>query len=86
MKLKFIIFLLLVSFASLEAKSGADIAKDLGIAAGSKAIKQWERVFKKKRKMKKLGIDTLSDGDKQALKKYLISHAADSDSPAAAGL
>ena len=64
---------------------GKEIAKSLGINPSSKAIKQWEKVFKKERKMKKLGIDKLSDSDKAELKKYLINHAADSDHPEAAG-
>ncbi len=81
-----IMVFLLFSFISLYAKTGGELAKDLGIAAGSKAIKQWERVFEKERKLAKLGIDKLSAEDQAKLKKYLISHAADSDSPAAAGL
>lgn len=85
MKLKLLAIFFLLSVV-LHAQSGSTIAKSLGISAGSKAIKQWERVFKKSRKMKKLGIDKLSDDDKSKLKEYLISHAADSDKPAAAGL
>ena len=36
--------------------------------------------------MKKYGIDKLSSEDKDALKAYLVDHAADSDSPEAAGM
>jgi hypothetical protein len=71
-----------VSFAA----TGKELAVQLGISASSKASKQWERVFKKKRKMKKYGIDKLSASDKDALKTYLINHAADSDAPEAAGM
>ena len=65
---------------------GKSLAKDLGLSASSKASAQWNRVFKKVKKMKKLGIDKLSDGDKGALKTYLVDHAADSDAPEAAGM
>lgn len=82
----FRILLALSVVASLAFAGGKDIAVKLGLNASSKAIKQWEKVFKKDRKMKKLGIDTLSDSDKDALKKYLTNHAADSDHPEAAGM
>jgi len=80
--------ILVIAFLSISlfAKSGEDIANELGMQAGTKAIKQWERVFKKAKKMKKYGIDKLTDDDKNALKEYLTNHAADSDHPAAAGL
>jgi len=71
---------------SVFASSGKSLAAKLGISASSKASTQWVRVFKKAKKMKKFGIDTLSDSDKSELKKYLISHAADSDTPEAAGM
>ena len=80
------IFLALSIVASLSFAGGKDIAVKLGLNASSKAIKQWEIVFKKDRKMKIMGIDTLSGADKDALKKYLTSHAADSDTPEAAGM
>jgi len=82
----FRILLALSVVASLALASGKDIAVKLGLNASSKAIKQWEKVFKKDRKMKKLGIDTLSDSDKNVLKEYLTNHAADSDHPEAAGM
>jgi hypothetical protein len=66
--------------------SGKEIALSLGLGASTKASKQWIKVFQREKKMKKLGIDKLSDADKDSLKKYLISHAADSDHPEAAGM
>lgn len=66
--------------------NGKDIAKSLGLDPSSKAIKQWEKVFKKEKKMKKYGIDKLSGAQKKELKEYLIAHAADSDHPEAAGI
>lgn len=79
-------FVSLCIASSVAFAGGKEIAVSLGLNASSKAIKQWEKVFKKERKMIKLGIDKLSDADKVALKKYLIDHAADSDHPEAAGL
>lgn len=73
-------------FASLSFANGKSIAIQLKLNASSKAIKQWERVFKKEHKMKRLGIDKLSANDKASLEKYLLDHAADSDHPEAAGL
>jgi hypothetical protein len=88
MKKFFVMFLLLLTVSSVNvfAQSGKAIAKSLGLVAADKASRQWERVFKKAKKMKKYGIDKLSDDDKSALKKYLVSHAADSDMPEAAGM
>ncbi len=85
---RFIKLLLLMSFMtiSLFGADGKALAAQLKLSASSKAIVQWNRVFKKKRKMKKLGIDKLSDADKAALKAYLIAHAADSDAPEVAGM
>jgi hypothetical protein len=77
---------LVLSVSLAYAASGKELAQGLGLSAGSKAIAQWEKVFEKAKKMEKLGIDKLSDADKETLKKYLIGHAADSDQPEAAGL
>jgi hypothetical protein len=70
----------------LFANKGKDLAKQLKINASIKATSQWDRVFQKERKMKKLGIDKLSDKDKLVLLEYLKNHAADSDAPEAAGI
>jgi hypothetical protein len=85
MKKFFVLFLLFITMNTF-AQSGKDLAKGLGLAAADKASRQWERIFKKDRKMKKYGIDKLSNNDKLSLKEYLISHAADSDMPEAAGM
>lgn len=83
---KLIAIIALFCTVTAFAASGKDLAKQLGISASSKASSQWNRVFKKAKKMKKYGIDKLSDADKGALKTYLVNHAADSDSPEAAGM
>ena len=67
------------------AASGKDLAAKLGLDASSKASKQWERLFGDDGKKASMGIDKLSGGDQAELKKFLISHAADSDQPAVAG-
>jgi hypothetical protein len=80
--------LLIFIFLSLPlfANKGKDLAKQLRLNASIKATSQWDRVFQKERKMKKLGIDRLSDTDKHILLEYLKNHAADSDAPEAAGI
>jgi len=70
---------------SLFGSSGADLASQLGLDASTKVTKQWERIFKSKRKMKKRGLDKLSAGDLSVLKEYLINNAADADSAESAG-
>jgi alkyl hydroperoxide reductase subunit AhpC len=76
--------MLIASFSF--AITGAELAKELNLSPSSKAMIQWENVFKNKRKMKRLGINKLSDADKEILKQYLIEHAADSPEPIAAGM
>ncbi len=84
---KLIKLLLILSVATFiaNAKTGKELAQELGIDAGSKAIVQWERIFDKKR-YNKIGAEKLNEEELLALKEYLIKHAADSDQPAAAGL
>ncbi|MDD2906227.1 MAG: hypothetical protein WBK95_07160 [Sulfurimonas sp.] len=85
--MKLIRLLLLSSvLATMAFSDGKDNAGKLGLDASSKAIKQWEKIFGDADKMAKLGIDKLSDADKEDLKKYLTNHAADSDHPQAAGM
>lgn len=86
MKVARYVFLGTMMVTLLFGASGKELAAGLGISAGSKAIAQWSKVFEKESKMEKLGIDKLSEADREALKKYLIDHAADSDQPEAAGL
>ena len=87
--MKRLIAILIVASLSTISLFGADgkaLATKLGLSASSKASAQWNRVFKKARKMKKYGIDKLSAGDQASLKNYLVNHAADSDAPEAAGM
>ena len=83
---KLIAIVALFFVVSLFASDGKALANKLGLSASSKASTQWNRVFKKARKMKKYGIDKLSADEKTALKTYLVDHAADSDAPEVAGI
>ncbi len=62
-----------------------ELAQQLNLSAGSKAIVQWERVFKSAKKQKRYQIDTLTSLQKEKLKRYLVEHAIDSDHPTIAG-
>ncbi len=84
---KFTLFCLTFSLLqSTLSASAKDIAHELKLVPGRKAIIQWERVFKSERKIKKYGIDKLSKNEKKELKEYLLNHAADSDHPTVAGM
>ncbi|MCJ8326901.1 MAG: hypothetical protein MJK08_07345 [Campylobacterales bacterium] len=83
---KIFLLLSLLLTVSLFSNNGKNLAKQLGLSASAKVATQWARVFKKNKKMIKYGIDKLSNTDKNILKAYLISHAADSDTPEAAGM
>lgn len=51
------------------------------------ASSQWERFFNKKKHQRKKDIsDEVSDSEMNAVKQYLVNHAADSDLPIAAGI
>ena len=88
--MKKIIFLIfLFAFMPLLQANESEVealAKSLNLSAGSKAIVQWERVFKSEKKMKRYKINSLSNENKDSLKEYLIKHAIDSDQPTIAGV
>jgi len=67
------------------AKEPKELIKELSLVPASKASVQWERIFKSERKLKKYKLDELTQQERDELKKYLISHAADSDLPQYAG-
>jgi len=76
---------LIMITVNLQASDIEILVNKLKIQPGSKAILQWDRVFKSKRKMKRYKIDTLSFQDQQELEIYLKNHAIDSDKPTVAG-
>jgi len=84
---KYLILFLILLNLTLEADTinAEGIAYKLKLSAGSKAIVQWERVFKSERKMKRYKIDKLTSQQQDLLKEYLINHAIDSDQPTVAG-
>jgi len=85
---KILLILTFIFYSNLSANE--NIAKTmvykLSLSAGSKAIKQWERIFTSIKKMKRYKIDTLDSTEKEILKEYLINHAIDSDQPTVAGI
>ncbi len=81
MKKYIILFLLFLTLLYAYAISPKTLAKKLSLNPASKAIKQWERIFKSKRKMKRYGINKLSKKERKELEIYLENHAADSDTP-----
>ena len=67
-------------------QSIAQLAKNLHLYGGQKAIIQWERVFSSQRHLKRYKLDNLPVSERLELKKYLIDHAADSEQPIIPGL
>ena len=61
---KIVVILVLFLVVNLFGADGKALAMKLGLSASSKASAQWKRVFKKKRKMKKYGINKLNDDEK----------------------
>ena len=81
--------ILIIVYTSLFGYSNEQIEKvcvELKIIPASKAIVQWERVFSSDKRMKRYAIDKLEPDVKDALKLYLIEHAADSSQPMVPGL
>jgi hypothetical protein len=70
---------------NLNAEDIEILVKKLNLSPASKAIIQWERVFKSDRKMKRYKINNLTMSEKEKLEEYLINHAIDSDAPTVAG-
>jgi len=85
MKIKIVLISLFFFLNSLFAINPEDLVKKLSLNPATKAMMQWERVFKNERKMKRYKIDGLTEKEKKVLKEYLLSHAADSDKPKFAG-
>lgn len=85
---KFIISLFLTSVLTssmFAAANGEALCKKLKLNPAEKAGKQWEKVISNPEKLKSIGASQLSDDDLDALKAYLVDHAADSDQPTVPG-
>jgi hypothetical protein len=79
------LLLLTLLSVSLNAEDIEILVQKLKLSPASKAIVQWERVFKSDRKMKRYKINNLTMKEKKKLEEYLINHAIDSDMPTVAG-
>jgi hypothetical protein len=84
MKLLILLFMSIYLLYANEIDA-VNLVKKLSLSAGSKAIVQWERIFKSSHKMQKYKINTLNTKEQELLKEYLIDHAIDSDQPTIAG-
>lgn len=82
----FLFFTIYIISTPLNAKEIPKLASKLGLYGGMKASVQWERIFSSEKRMKKYKLDTLSQDIQEALKIYLIEHAADSEQPIVPGL
>ena len=71
---------------SLNAEDIPLLAKELDLYAGTKATIQWERIFSSQRRIEKYKLNYLDKATRNALKHYLINHAADSEQPIVPGL
>ena len=70
---------LMLSTSALAIDLAATAKSVYSKAGGNKTESQWNRYFKKDKWLKKLGIDSLSDGDRASLLKYLNERSADKD-------
>jgi len=75
-----------MSVTALNALTPAEIVELHDMKPYAKAKRQWKRIFKKDKKMKKLGLNEYSEKEKKDLLSYLIKNAADSDNPTVPGL
>jgi len=86
MKLIYPLLFITLFLSSLHAQEVATLAKELKLYGGLKATIQWERIFSSPRRMEKYHLNSLSNTERRALKKYLIKYAADSEQPMVPGL
>lgn len=75
-----------MSVTALNALTPGEIVELHDIKPYAKAKRQWKRIFKKEKRMKKLGLTEYSKKEKTDLLNYLIKNAADSDNPTVPGL
>ncbi len=86
--MKYILHLIIVISISttLNAQNIPALAKGLNLYAGTKAKIQWERIFSSQRRIEKYKLNLFDNATRDALKHYLINHAADSEQPIVPGL
>ncbi len=78
--------LLCIAHANVLPQQGEALSKKYRLIPGSKAVIQWKRIFQNERRLKKYGLDKLSKEQREALRDYLVEHAADSPRPIVPGL
>ncbi len=84
---KYVLYVtIFVITTNLQALEISKLAKELNLYAGTKATVQWKRIFSSQRRIEKYKINLLDKETRDALKKYLINHAADSEQPIVPGL
>ena len=84
---KYVLYItIFVLTTNLQALEISKLAKELNLYAGTKATVQWKRIFSSHRRIEKYKINLLDKETRDALKKYLINHAADSEQPIVPGL
>lgn len=87
MRTFFIYVIVLATFMPISTISASEgIAKKHKLYAGTKASIQWKRIFSSQRRLHQYNLDSLSPNELNSLKRYLISHAADSEQPVVPGL
>lgn len=80
-KLVFMALAIMLGSTTLFSADLSSLAKSVyAKAKGNKTESQWKRYFSKPKWQKRLGIDTLSQSDRDALLKYLSERSADKDS------
>ena len=85
---RYLLFIIITisTFTNLNAQNIQALAKELNLYAGTKATIQWKRIFSSQRRMEKYELNLLDKETRNALKIYLINHAADSEQPIVPGL
>ena len=84
--IKYILLSFIFIFVNISADEIQDLAQELNLYGGTKASIQWERVFSSQRRLERYKLNHLSKKKQDALKNYLIQHAADSEQPIVPGL
>lgn len=67
------------------ARGGDEIASSIKIDPKERLARQWEYVYKRERLLKKYGIFELPKDEQEALKKWLMANAKDSNRARKAG-
>lgn len=80
------VLFIFVTYVFASQSHGEALARELQLIPGTKASIQWKRIFKSEQKRRRYGLDTLTQEQLLALKRYLLEHAADSPKPIVPGL